>query len=1350
MDMYCNHHTHTEMSNLRLKDCTNKIAPMIEYVANVLGQKHFTITDHESLSIHLKALNTLKDLQRDGKVAQDFTVGLGNEIYLVAQEELESKLEAKERVEFYHFILIALDNEGHRQLRELSTRAWAKMFNHKGIERVPTYMSDLKEVIGSNKGHVVGTTACLGGQLSKAILKEDYELANEFINWCQDVFGEDYFYLEIQPHKKRNSEEELVEQEIVNTWIKEQGLPTIITTDAHYLKEADRRVHEAFLKSDEDDDMYASGGREVGDFYETTYFMSTDEIKHWLSYLGEDFVDECIANTVKIKDSIKGYTLTKPQAVMEIPLPNKKEWYWNGELVAMMEDLELNNLLFLLDDTNSYNNYLASLCMRGFELRNIPREEWEETLVRLDEEVLNLLGISKAKDTTMSAYFVLMHKFIDIIWEQANSIVGVSRGSAAGWVLNYLLGIVQINPLKQPSEMPLWRFLSSERPDFADIDIDVSSYKRDIVFQKVSEYVDSIGGTIARVGTFKTEGAKSSIQTACRGLGIPSDIGLFLSSMIPVVRGATRSISNTYYGNADDGLEPITEFVNQVNKYEGLLETALGIEGLVSGRSSHACGVVQSLDILSSTSLMKTPNGETITQYDLGDCEQSGLIKFDFLCTKTEGMIQLGLELLVEHGHMEWQGTLRKTYDKYLHPDVLNVDDTEYYKVLNDGELLSAFQFDSMAGVKALKTIQPHSLLEVANANSLMRLMADDGEQPMEMYARYKANPNAWEQDMIDYGLNDKERAIMHKHLDKDFGVCSSQEGMMLMTMDEEIARFNVKESNTIRKGVAKKKPKILQQCKELLYEKGLANGCRQVFLDYVWDVQIAMQRGYSFSILHTTGYSWILIQQLHLVTHYPPIYWNTAVLQLESGAIEQDKEDTDETEGREKTTNYEAIGGAIAMLQKEGIKIATPNINIADTGFSPNEEMNSIVYGLKSVATINNTTAETIIANRPYTSLKDFYERMCLAKQEVTTKDNKKQMKSLITNSQMMNLLQSGAFDGLENKPREEIIMDYLRLTTKPLAKLTKTHIDDLVERNLIGEEYEECLKYHNFREYLKGGVKQQDKVQKSRVWFLLDGEDEEDTDYVVNVFFDMFPELQEDVHWYYDSKTSGIWVATGGSARNSFEGICNARIAPLTRFMNSSECLLAYNESRLQDVKREVLCDSNAQGEMASCCCYFDEHELALIDHSLYNIRNFSELETEPTVEDYWVRKDKETGEETRIPKFRIDRICGTVLGRNKTRHIVTLLTEDGVVNVKFHAGAFSFYDRQLSVVDENGKKRKVESSWFTRGNILMIHGIRREDMFRAKTYKNGLYTHSVYKVTKVYNDGYLTYEEERTQID
>ena len=149
------------------------------------------------------------------------------------------------------------------------------------------------------------------------------------------------------------------------------------------------------------------------------------------------------------------------------------------------------------------------------------------------------------------------------------------------------------------------------------------------MFEKVHEYIRSIGGDIVRVGTFKTESAKSAIQTSCRGLGIPSDIGVFISSLIPINRGKTRSLHDTYYGNADEGIPPVTEFVNQVNKYDGLLETALGIENLISGRSSHACGIVFSLDMVGSTATMKTPNGETITQYDLGDCERSGLIKFD-------------------------------------------------------------------------------------------------------------------------------------------------------------------------------------------------------------------------------------------------------------------------------------------------------------------------------------------------------------------------------------------------------------------------------------------------------------------------------------------------------------------------------------------------------------------------------------------------------------------------------------------------------------------------------------------------------------------------------------------------
>ena len=208
-------------------------------------------------------------------------------------------------------------------------------------------------------------------------------------------------------------------------------------------------------------------------------------------------------------------------------------------------------------------------------------------------------------------------------------------------------------------------------------------------------------------------------------------------------------------------------------------------------------------------------------------------------------MLQLAFEMLVEYGHIEWQGNLHATYNKYLHPDVLSHETKEYYEALNGGKLLSAFQFDTGMGTKALRAIRPQSLLETANANSLMRLMADgDSEQPMDMYVRYKTDMSEWLHDMEMYGLLPHEIDIIREHLDKDCGVCSSQEGMMLLVMDKRIANFNVKESNVLRKAVAKKKPKLLQEAHDLLFEKGKAVGCRDEFLHYIWDVQIAMQRG--------------------------------------------------------------------------------------------------------------------------------------------------------------------------------------------------------------------------------------------------------------------------------------------------------------------------------------------------------------------------------------------------------------------------------------------------------------------------------------------------------------------------
>lgn len=719
-------------------------------------------------------------------------------------------------------------------------------------------------------------------------------------------------------------------------------------------------------------------------------------------------------------------------------------------------------------------------------------------------------------------------------------------------------------------------------------------------------------------------------------------------------------------------------------------------------------------------------------------------------------MIQVCLEYLVEYGHMEWQGDLRATYDKYLHPSVINPEDPKYYEALNAGKLLSAFQFDSGAGVKALKAIKPDSLLELANANSLMRLMVEDGEQPIDKYVRYKNDPSEWERDMVDFGLNENERSILHSHLDKDYGVCSSQEGMMLLSMDERVAGFSVVDSNKLRKGVAKKVGSLYEQAHQLFYEKGLELGRRRVFLDYVWDVQIAMQKGYSFSILHTTGYSWIAIQQLHLITNYPPIYWACSVLQVESGAIDMEMEvedDEEEVEAKEKNTNYDVIGGAIAMLQRQGVEIAYPDINKAQTGFAPNEENNTIIYGLKSLSGINNKVSEIIAENRPYTSMEDFYERLCLAKQEVTSKTGKTQMKSLVSNKQMLNLIKAGAFDELEGIPRKHIMAKYVKWTAPSVSKLNSKHIDTLINHELLGEEFSECVDYYNFKMYLTEGMNKQDETVKSIKWYLLDGQDAQDTEYCVNRFFEMFPELVEDRHWKWadDVEAYGnpIWVAVGGSAKASFNGVYNAKMSPLTNYLKTQECLDAYNNILFNNAFREYEGESNARWEMESMCMYHSDHELSHVDKDLYSIVNFHDLEEEPEVIDWWTKTDRDTGEEINIPKFRIDTIAGTVLGRNKTKHVVTLLTETGVVNVKMYSGAFSFYDKQISMPDaETGKNKIVEKSWFSRGNTLLVHGIRRGDVFVPKKYKGSSFSHTIEMIDKVYEDGYIMLRDERAQ--
>lgn len=464
---FVNLHSHTEYSNLRIKDSTNRIEKMILYVSNELKQKGFALTDHEFIGHHVKALNAVKALKAKGKIPEDFKIILGNEIYLCDEEQLKEQLEAKSGVQFPHFILLAKDEVGHRQLQEISTRAWSHMFSYRGMDRVPTYYEDIEDVIDANPGHIIASTACLGGFLAKKILSEEYESAKNFIAWCQDVFGVDNFFLEMQPHRREYDENGLEitsEQQIVNNWIYSQGIPTIITTDAHYLNENERELHKAYLKSDEDDETYASGGRETDAFYSTTYFMSSEEIRSKITYLPIGFISECFNNTMDILSRCEEYDLVQNTVIPEVPVP--EEWYYDREVYQFVMEHDYQHIDEMLNSDCEYDEYLMHLAFNGIKERNIPVEEWDVSLRRLDLELDELIGISIAKKVSMSKYFVTMAKLIDIFWDDAECMTGCSRGSAAGWILNYLIGIVQENPLKQPVEMYHWRFISKERPEF--------------------------------------------------------------------------------------------------------------------------------------------------------------------------------------------------------------------------------------------------------------------------------------------------------------------------------------------------------------------------------------------------------------------------------------------------------------------------------------------------------------------------------------------------------------------------------------------------------------------------------------------------------------------------------------------------------------------------------------------------------------------------------------------------------------------------------------------------------------------------------------------------------------------
>ena len=1251
-------HSHSDMSNIRLIDCINTVDSLVNYAVEI-GLEGICLTDHEALGNWVK-LDQIRQKVQEKHV--DFKIGYGNEIYLVDERESGQR--------YWHFILIAKDPIGAKMLRKLSSNSWMNSYFDRGMERVPTLKAEVMACVEEfGRGHVIASSACLGSELDHCILEMDkaervgnlegkaeyYYRIVDFVNWCKSVFGDDY-YFEVQPAQSK-------EQMIVNRRMKALsdyfGVKIVVTTDAHYLKKSDREVHKAFLNSKQ-------GDREVDEFYAYAYLQTTEEVIENLAGTGLDYA-ELEANTLEVKNKIQDFGFAHKQQVPQVSVKDYPK---------VMSKMGYNTLDYLYSSNNPQERYWVNYCCDKLKELNLFNDIY---LARLEEEADIQKVIGDKLGTCMFAYPIFLQHYIDSFWE-IGSTVGAGRGSACSGLNHYLLGITQLDPIKY--NLPYWRYSNKERIELGDIDIDICPSKREEIFASIREEVGQLG--CVQVCTYGTETTRSAISTACRGYrskdfpdGIDNDISQYMTSLAPSERGFVWPVHDLVYGNEEKDRKPVKNFLAEVRKYPGLLEIIEKIEGLINHRGIHASGVNFYIDDpFDSACFMKATSGAIVTQFSLHDAEYCGDVKFDFLVTEIQDVIVQCLNMLSEYNEVDQHLTLRQLYDKYLHPDVLPIEDSKMWNTLAEGKVLKLFQFDSQVGSQTVKLLQPRSPREMANCNSVMRLMAAEkgGETPTERYKRMKDNMSQWYDEMRRWRISSSDQKILENYYLETYATPAQQEDMMMILMDPDICNFSLKEANDARKIFAKKQMNRIEELHELVLSKATS---RQLG-EYVWETAIKPQMGYSFSLIHSLAYSFVGLQTIYLATYFDPVYWNTACLRVDAGLDE------------DASSNYGKIAKAVGNIIHRGIPMSLIDINKSGYMFEPDVETGSIVYGLKGLNGVGGEIIQEIIENRPYEGLVDFQEKVKVKKPV------------------LISLIKSGAFDKFGN--REDIMREYIWSICEPKKRITLQNFNGLMERNLIPAELEFEKRLFVFNKALR-------KYCKINDYFLVN-----------NNFYDFYEEFFdvdllepfEEGLAIKDTIWKKLYTKGMDKARNYFKE-------------HQDELLQQLNNCLYNEMWNKYATGTLATWEMDSLGFYYHDHPLKNLDKMSYNVIPYNQQPDTPSVE----RTFKRNGID--IPLFKTCRIVGAVVAKEDNKSCISILTpESGVVTVKMSRDYYARLNRQMSQVQPDGTKKVMEKGWFTRGTLVMVNGFKRSGMFFTKSYRHTK-SHQCYRIlTEVKKDG------------
>jgi len=771
--------------------------------------------------------------------------------------------------------------------------------------------------------------------------------------------------------------------------------------------------------------------------------------------------------------------------------------------------------------------------------------------------------------------------------------------------------------------------------------------------------------------TFSTEGTRSTILTACRGLGMDSADAQNLADLAPNDKGVEWELKDAFYGNDKKGRKPSTKFINAVNAIPKLKETMLGIEGMVSGRSQHASAVFYTNQPYTThNAMMKTKSGLEVTQFEAHDSESAGAIKIDLLTISATDRIRATMDLLLKYHKIEWQGTLRDTYNKYFHPDVLDLTNQDMYDMLFNGEVTSAFQFETVVGRQTLEAVNARTFDELVSANGLMRLSVDEGEQPLDKYIRFKNNIQEWYDEMTQDGLSQADQEVLKRLLGNRYGICDSQELLMEVSMDKQVSGFTMMEANKLRKSIAKKNPKLQEQQRTIFFERGREAGSSEALLRYVWDKGFMLQKNYSFSVCHGDGYTMILLIEMNMCYRYGSIYWKTACLSVNAGII------GDENNG----INYEKVAKAVGNMH--GL-IQSPDINKSEIGFTPDEKNNSILYGLGSISGLSNEDVDSLISHRPFTSIAELLD-------------------TGLSNKKMVIVIKTGAMDCV-NDNRVSLMMELVRAINPPKAKLTTVQIPKIIKD--IPDSFQKLLNVYRMRANLFG----RNKIPMTETI-----QNEYLTHYYPNIKA-LSPD--KETHSYNDN---GVLVVN----QKPFDKWFKKVMEPLSEWLKTDEATMIEAKVRMNEFWVENCLGNPQSWEMKTLNAYIGKHELELTDLAeQLDVVNFGDLEANPKPISFNKWRGREYAQYTPVT------IMGTVVDKDKKGLAYIITPDHKVVNVRVGKQRFAYYNEK--VMSGKGKERTcIDPSWFARGTKIICVGFRRGNDFVLNARGTG-YTNPMMKV-------------------